>query len=348
MNLNKDNWLSEHKKHCLNLRLEIDFVKSKIIKASQNHENLTNKVNSKIHNINDEIKKIIIKKLKIRLSGSINVSLLCSGGEDSVYLLLILVKELKLKPKLLSYKTKNNLLDIERIKYISNDLGLKLYLYDKSNLNLCDAYIKFCKSQKRPPNDLAQPVHNALYFEAIKRHVSDIVIDGQFCDTVLLSNPQNHFLYWIERKPSIFKILVKILNFIPIKNKNKMKSRLEYLQDLLKYSNSVDYIFKLIKLKNFDNDLKAHTENLIKQHGTQLTLAIYFFYCLLEIRERDKYLICPKLHSPFDDFSLAFLANKNIDQIIGFFVRKKPIRNLCKKYYPKLFRFQNTLPFELE
>jgi hypothetical protein len=344
----KNNWLIRHKKHCLNLRLDNDLVKNKVIEASKIITGLSQGINTKILNMDFEIEKIIKKKLEVRLSNLNKISLLCSGGEDSMYLLMILVKDLKIKPKLLCYITKNNFSDIQRLKYISNDLGLEMHLYDRSNLDMRNAYAKFCESQKRAPNDIAQPVHNALYFKAIETHGSSIVIDGQFCDTVLLSNPQNHFLYWIENNPLIFRVLVRLLNYLPLSKENKIKSRLGQLQDLLKYSNFVEHIFHLINLKNFDNDLKFYTEDLIKQHGVQFTFSIFFFYCLLEIRERDKYLLCPNLFSPFDDFKLAILTNKNIGQVLGPFIKKKPIRNLCKKYYPKLFRFQNTLPFEIE
>lgn len=343
-----NNWLTKHKEHCLNLRLTNDFVKNKVIKASRAVQFLFKSANTKIYNIDLEIHKIIKKKLKARLFNMSKISLLCSGGEDSIYLLMILVKDLKIKPKLLCYVTKNNFSDVQRLKYISNDLGLELYLFDKSNLDRHNAYIKFCKTQKRPPNDIAQPVHNALYFKAIETHGSDIVIDGQFCDTVLLSNPQNHFLYWMENNPFIFKIFIKLANYLPLNKKSKIKSRLEHLNNLLKSSNSIDYIFKFINYENFDNDIIVYTKKLIDQYGNQLTFSLYFFYCLLEIRERDKYLLCPNLFSPFDDFNLAIMTNNNINQVLGNFIKKRPIRNLCKKYYPKLFRFQNTLPFELE
>ena len=348
MTLNNQDWLIQHKKHCLGFTLDKDFVKKKIINAKKLLDNLYNETNNKRSNIDLDIKNIITEKLKKRLLNLKEISLLCSGGEDSIYLLIILVNELNIKPKLICYKTKNNSSDVRRLEFISKNLNLDLYLYDKTNLDRYTAYNKFCISQGRPPNDIAQPVHNALYIEAKEILKSDIVIDGQFCDTVLLSNPQNHFLLWTEKMPFIFKSLIKLSNYL-IFDKNKLfKSRLKKLNNLLDYPNSVERVLKLINLEDFDDELIKYTEKIINQYGVQLTFSLYFFFCLLELRERDKYLLCPDLFSPFDDFKFAILANENIDQVLSLFIRKKPIRNLCRKNFLKLFRVQNTLPFELE
>lgn len=348
MTANNQDWLIQHKKHCLGLTLKKDFVKKKVIYAKKILDKLYNESNKKRSDIDLDIKNIIKEKLKKRLLSLKEISLLCSGGEDSIYLLMILVNELNIKPKLICYKTKNNFSDVRRLKFISNNLNLDLYIYDKTNLDRYTAYNEFCISQGRPPNDIAQPVHNALYVKAKEILKSDIVIDGQFCDTVLLSNPQNHFLLWIEKMPFIFKSLIKLSNYLTLDKNKIFESRLKKLNNLLDYPNSVERIFKLINLENFDDQLIKHTENLIKQYGVQLTFSLYFFFCLIEIRERDKYLLCPDLFSPFDDFKIAILANANIDQVLSLFIRKKPIRNLCKKNFSKLFRVQNTLPFELE
>jgi hypothetical protein len=345
--IKRNDWLSEHKNHCSNFRLKSDYVKSKILKINDGINKLIKKKN-KIANLDLEILRIIVKKLKSKLINSTKVGLLCSGGEDSIYLLIILVNKLKIKPKLLCYQTKNNFSDVRRIKKIAENLNLELFLYDKFNLDRRHAYDKFVVSQKRQPNDIAQPVHNALYFEGIEKHNCDIVIDGQFCDTVLLSNPQNHFLYWTEKCPGVLQILIKFLNYLPLKEDTKIKSRLLKLKLLMNTNNPATHIFKLINLEEPDNDLIFLTEKLIKKIGTQLTFSIFFYYCLLSARERDKYLLCPSLFSPFDNFQLAILSSKNIEQVISHFIRKKPIRNLCKKSFPALFRFQNTLPFELE
>ena len=261
---------------------------------------------------------------------------------------MALVRGLGKRPKLFCYETKNNSSDVKRLKKIANILNLELYLFGSDNLDISAAYKIFIETQKRPPNDLAQPVHNALYFEAVKNHGCDVVIDGQFCDTVRLSNPQNHFLLWIEKHPSLIRLAIEFLINLPLAKTSKFSSRLSYLKDLSEASTSIERIFKLINLKNPDDDVISLTRGLVDKFGTQLTFSICFFYCLLAVRERDKYLLCPDLFSPFDDFSLAILSSRNIRQVLGSFVRKKPIRSVCKKYFPSLFILQNTLPFELE
>ena len=346
--MKKKNWLSDHKNHCLNFRLKNDFVKTQILKINEKIDELIKNIKNEKVNLDIEISKIISKKIKFRITNFSNIGLLCSGGEDSIYLLIILVKKLKIKPKLLCYQTKNNFSDVQRIRKISVILNLELFLYNKHNLDRRYAYEKFVASQKRQPNDIAQPVHNALYFEAINKHNCDIVLDGQFCDTVMLSNPQNHFLYWMKKYPNMLRTIIKFLNFLPLNKDTKIKSRLIKLKSLMDNNNPAMHILKLNNLEEPDNDLISLTEKLIKKFGVQLTFSIYFFYCLLFVRERDKYLLCPNLFSPFDDFKFAILSTKNFEQVINNYTRKKPIRNLCKKTFPTLFQFQNTLPFELE
>lgn len=346
--MNPSYWLNDHQKHCQSLKLKNDFVKRNIAKASLEARKLFLSHNKNQADIDCFIHKEVLRRIEQTLLNSKRLGLLCSGGEDSIYLLTILVKNLEIKPKLFCYQTKNNISDIKRLKKIANIFNLKLFLYDKSNLNRYGAYKKFLECQKRKPNDIAQPVHNALYIQAVEKHHCDIVIDGQFCDTVLLSNPQNHFLFWAGKYPKFLKYSIRLLSFLPYHKDSKINSRLKYLNDLLSTFNPTEHIFKLINLQNPDKELIETTEALIKEFGIQLTFSMFFFYCLLTKRERDKYLLCPKMLSPFDDFKLAILANANLEQVLGFFIRKKPIRNLCKKYFPKFFRFQNSLPFELE
>lgn len=348
MKYSQDSWVADHQQHCLALELDVELAKKRIADASIAVERLLASVSKEPSNLDEYILEDIIRKLDIRLVNGNKIGLLCSGGEDSIYLLIALTRGLKKIPKLFCYETKNNSSDVKRLKKIANILNLELYLFNADNLNRSSAYKIFVESQKRPPNDLAQPVHNALYFEAVENHDCDIVIDGQFCDTVLLSNPQNHFLLWMEKHPIFMRLALNFLNYLPLSKSSKLSSRLNYLQDLSDTSNSIERIYKLINLKNPDEEVIKLTEELLNKFGTQLTFSICFFYCLLAVRERDKYLLCPNLFSPFDDFSFAIICSRNIDQVLGSLVRKKPIRNVCKQYFPGLFRLQNTLPFELE
>jgi len=348
MKLGENSWLADHQQHCLALSLDVDSVQKRLITASIEVERLLASVADEPRELNDFIFEDIVSKLEARLVIGNTIGLLCSGGEDSIYLLMALVKGLGKSPKLFCYETKNNYSDVKRLKNIADILDLELYLFNSDSLDRSAAYKIFIQSQERPPNDLAQPVHNALYFEAVENHNCDVVIDGQFCDTVLLSNPQNHFLLWMEKNPIFIRSAIKFLNYLPLNESSKLSSRLSYLQDLSDTSTPIERIFKLINLKNPNKDVITLAGRLVDECGTQLAFSICFFYCLLVVRERDKYLLCPYLFSPFDDFSYAIVCSRNIDQVLGSFVRKKPIRNVCKKYFPSLFRLQNTLPFELE
>lgn len=346
--LGKDNWITDHQKHCVSLTLDVDTVKKNIACATEEVNKFIKLEGKALDELDDIIFKIIVSKLAARLSTGKTIGLLCSGGEDSIYLLIALVKGLGIYPKLFCYETKNNSKDVKRLKKIASLWNLELYLFNSENLDRLKAYEAFIKSEKRPPNDLAQPAHNALYFQAINNHGCDIVVDGQFCDTVLLSNPQNHFLLWVKKYPALIKLALGILNYLPFKKSGKVSTRLSHLNSLIDASTLLDMMFELINLSQSDDEVQAFASQLMEKFGIQLTFAIYFFYCLLQVRERDKYILCPDLFSPFDDFSLAVISSSNIDQVLGLFVRKKPIRNICKKHFPGLFRLQNTLPFELE
>ena len=340
-------WIKEHSEHCSNLTISSSYFKDNL----KNIENLVSKITSeKIDKLDmkDYLFNDLLLKIKNKIEGKTNIGLLCSGGEDSVYLLIILVKYLNIRPKLFCYESKNNKKDVIRLKKISYAYDLQLNIFGISNLDIENSYRLFIKNQSRPPNDMAQPVHNALYEEAIKNFNCDIVIDGQFCDTVLLSNPQNHFLLWYESYNFFLKQLIRVLNLIPFKENKKTHQRIVFLNELFNSPDSVAVILRLVNFDEPDDFTIEYTRNLQGKIGTQLTFSVYFFSLLLSLRERDKYLQCPELYSPFDDFRYAAYANHNIDQIIDLFIRKKPIRYMCKKHFPKLFKFQNTLPFELE
>jgi hypothetical protein len=344
----QNNWLERHKSHCQNYSLDNDFILNNISKLDKLSQAIEDRPMTMTLDMNQEILLSVVEDLKNKISDKENVGLMCSGGEDSIYLLIILVEYLQVKPKLFCYRTNNNKYDVNRLKLIAKKYKLNLYLFNAINLNSKLAYDRFVETQDREPNDLAQPVHNALYIEAVEKHKCKIVVDGQFCDTVLLSNPQNHFLFWHENYPKIFKIIIKIAGLIPLIFKGKIATRINYLKKLCYSKNQLDILFELTNINNPDNIIREHAEKLKKKFGIQLTFAIYFYFLLLRKRERDKYLICPLIISPFDNFDFAIKSNANIDQILSLFLRKRPIRALCKKHFPGLFKFQNTLPFELE
>jgi hypothetical protein len=340
-------WIKEHREHCNNLRVSRNYFKENL----DNVENLANKItSSNIRKIDmrSYLLKDLLLKIKNKIKDKNNVGLLCSGGEDSIFLLILFIKYLNIKPKLFCYESKNNKKDVLRLKKISKLHEVELNIFDITNLDIEGSYKLFLEKQLRPPNDIAQPVHNALYQEAVNKFNCDIVIDGQFCDTVLLSNPQNHFLLWYERYNFLLKNIIRIANLIPLKESKKIRQRIIFLNELINSSDTSAIILRLVNITKSDDFINDFTRNLQRKIGTQLTFSVYFFSLLLSLRERDKYLLCPKLYSPFDDFEYAAYSNHNLNQMIDLFTRKKPIRFLCKKHFPKMFRFQNTLPFELE
>lgn len=348
--MNKPNsykWIKNHNNHCLNLNIESDYIERNIYKVEKffqdMHENQFMKKD--MHNF---ILNSISKKIKTATHNKKNIGLLCSGGEDSIYLLIVLVEYLNINPKLFCYETKNNFTDVERLKLIAQHYKLELNLFDSKSLDRENAYNLFSSHADRPPNDIAQPVHNALYFQAVDNFNCDLVIDGQMCDTVLLSNPQNHFLFWFEKYSFTIKNFIKLLSILPLSKNSKIGYRILLLNELCNKSDDIEIIFSLINVKKPSENLINQTKDFVKKYGIQLVFTIYFYLFLLEIRERDKYLLCPKVFSPFDDIDFIMLTNQNLDQILGPLIRKKPIRRLCKKHFPNLFKFQNTLPFELE
>ena len=343
-----DSWVDEHYLHCHALTLERDFIEQQLPLVESRLAGVAAVDASTGLDMSKQISAVVCESLKKNLHSYNRTGLLCSGGEDSVYLLITLINKLSIKPVLFCYETKNNKNDVRRLRAIAEKETLELHIFDSNTLDSASAYHHFVLNQNRAPNDIAQPVHNALYTEAIENFDCDKVVDGQFCDTVLMSNPQNHFLLWIRSAPWFFSFALKLLGSLPLPNGNKTSSRIAYLNSLSSLTSEEDQIFSLLNIKHPWSELRSWTKHFISRYGLQLTFTSLFFFCLLEKRERDKYLECPRLVSPFDNFDLALKTNSNLSQVLGLLVRKKPIRTLCKTAYPGFFRIQSTLPFEME
>ena len=191
LKLQEQSWINAHRDHCaefsqsalgIRKRVESSLAQVESLYASESRYDT-----DLSKNILDRVAENLIDKIDIVAA----VGLLCSGGEDSVFLLIVLVRILGVRPKLFCYQTKNNLSDVSMLRKIADKCRLELFIYDSISLDRESSYNAFLKLENRQPNDLAQPVHNALYFQAKNVHKCDFVVDGQFCDTVLLSNPQN-------------------------------------------------------------------------------------------------------------------------------------------------------------
>ena len=82
-----NSWLADHQQHCLALHLDVDSVQKSLITASTEVETLLESVPDEPRELHDFIFEDIVSKLEARLVERNNVGLLCSGGEDSIYLL---------------------------------------------------------------------------------------------------------------------------------------------------------------------------------------------------------------------------------------------------------------------
>ena len=191
--------------------------------------------------------------------------------------------------------------------------------------------------------DPAQPLHNLLVKYIIDRSPDAVILDGQFADTVLHSNPHNSLLLLLEKYPSQVRLGRTILSFTDSIINNR---RLKTIQRLLKTTDETGFIMRAARVVESDS-ARCKIDELIASYGAQTVLSALYYWGLTAARERQKYkLIDANYVLPFDSEALFWYGSQNQRNLLSVFVRKRVIHNYLMRYYPKLFLVQNTRPFE--
>jgi len=248
------------------------------------------------------------ERLKQSIATSIpagkHVAVLCGGGVDSNFLLALLCENFS-NVSIISAETTNNSRDLESTAKLNMKLGRKWVRNRYSRERLALEASLFFEKHARIPNDQATPLVQCMLKEA-QNLGADIVVDGQYADTVLFANPQNTLFSKIGKIPGFFAPSYLGSTKEPA-SKLKLLSALLFVNPALKmmilsrlHFNSEIYDF-LTELSKF----KSNDANLIFQ--------LLFWFGLLKTRERDKYKLAEKnfVFSPFDDIDILLSASKN-------------------------------------
>lgn len=279
---------------------------------------------------------------------ALKVAVMLSGGEDSSFLLDV-IRRSRPKVKLYAFSaaTVGNGADIARARVLCNRLDVPLRIVKPQKGELSAVEAAFCNKFGRHSRDPAQAVHNYLS-GVITAEVGDaLVLDGQFCDTVLHSNPHNTLLLAYKRMGSA-KLAVPLANRLLLVRKAGGRSgkRLLTALELLGEKSSEEFILRACGIAATSESL-ALARQLVLTFNEQTALTALFFWVTTRHRERDKYLLpLAEYVLPFDSQELFWLASYSFGLMTNMFIRKRPIHSYLVGKHPDLFNRQRTLPFE--
>lgn len=231
------------------------------------------------------------------------IGLLGGGGTDSTYALAILTRLGFKNIKVISYRTQNNTASLEFLDDVCSKYNYEHHILTDNKLKLETQYLKFVSAQSRMPRDIAAPVQQSL-FQYLNEIGVDLMIDGQYADSVLNMNPQDAFLavnlkirkhYFVSATISMAVRSIIEANKV-LKNRTIIKNykKLWYLDSKC----STEMILKLARVES-----SRRTCALVEEASGRLGISeIYkklFQNCLLRYREKDKYLLT-EIFSPFE------------------------------------------------
>lgn len=264
--------------------------KSQIINRLRNFRDSHNE-----KEIEDDIFKIVDKTL---LSLNQRAVVMCGGGVDSTFLLLR-AAELSLNFDAVSAATGNNEDGLLLVDEICSYYGLKHYKF-KPDIESKRAFLnRFEANYGRLPNDPVVPLVSQIT-DFSKSLNYELCIDGQFADTIFFANPQN--------KLAAKTMLIPGIPFTPIGTDNSHKKH--KLNQLARYIflNRPRRVLFLCRIE-ITNDAISFIKELLKENDFQHVMQAIFWEVLIDIRERDKYLLTSlPIVSPFDSDTLFFAS----------------------------------------
>lgn len=243
---------------------------------------------------NIDVNKTIEKKIT-KIKRNKKVGLLCGGGIDSNYL-LVKLGELGYDVNVYSFDTEKNQYELQSVKMLCKGIGFPCKTVQFEDKLIESALDKFYGEYGRYPNDTAAPMVSCLVDQAAKDKC-DVVMDGQYADTVLFANPQN----------IIFEL--KSIPFLrsAAKESYESLSSLNYWFEIL-LSSKLRRVFLLSRIIPTDRFVDF-IGGLLSRYDASLIFQLVFFECLMYFREADKYkAIALDVCSPFYDYDI-FLSS---------------------------------------
>lgn len=276
------------------------------------------------------------------------VGILLSGGDDSLFLLSKLL-DLRASRELyihaLHFSTKNNVKDTIYTKKICKIFNVNLTVKKPLDFNNNFSEV-FYKTYGRFSNDPVQNLHNSGCFFLNSTFNCELILDGQYADTVFFANPHNLLAFYYGNP--FLKIILTFARPFRFLLSEKSKERFNRTFDYINCKNKTDFIINLLQLNNNSNNKNVINKLLGDGVDLQKLVFIVFWIFILPSREREKYLLLDNVYCPFDNIQLAKNIYLNFDQENGIFVRKKYIHKHVNSYYSRFTFYTKTLPFENE
>ncbi len=317
--------------------IPVSFTESRLDSVTK----LLNRSKIKVNAITD-IDKFILSQIQSQLNKKkyTKINVLCGGGVDSNYLLILLAKNYQsIEIEAVCGLTKSNSADLKSTKSICNKYNLSYKEYSISKPELEQSLSDFYEVNNRLPNDVAAPIINALIKKAKSVDEEVLIIDGQYADTVLFANPQNTF-FRLTEKISLIEFNTQSSYF-----KNKIHKLNYYLK--LTLSNKESKIRSLCRLNN-SPEINKYLLKSLKQFNAELVLQAVFFKILIEYREKDKYLLSDNVFSPFYSDELLLHSYQVNTSFFSLCNKKKHLRKFVKANCPEAYKYMKSRTFESE
>lgn len=314
-----------------------EFTESRLDSVNKLLDMSKNKVN-----IIADIDKFILSEIQSQLNKKkyTKINVLCGGGVDSNYLLILLAKNFQsIEIGAVCGLTKSNYIDLKSTRAICDKYNLNYKEHSISKSELEQSLIDFYEVNKRLPNDVAAPIINVLIKKAKSVDEDVLIVDGQYADTVLFANPQNTF-FRLTEKISLIEFNTQSSYF-----KNKIHKLNFYLKLML--SNKESKIRSLCRLNN-SPEINKYLLKSLKQFNAELVLQAVFFKILIEYREKDKYLLSDNVFSPFYSDELLLHSYKVNTSLFSLYNKKKHLREFVKTNCPEAYKYMKSRTFESE
>ncbi|PKG65440.1 MULTISPECIES: hypothetical protein [Pseudoalteromonas] len=290
----------------------------------------------------NNIDEFILSKIKSRFQQGkySKISVLCGGGVDSNYLLLLIAKYFPLvELEAVCGLTKSNSEDLKSTKIICKKYNVKYVEVTISKSELEKSLSEFFTKKNRLPNDVAAPIINVLINKAKSDSDNVLVIDGQYADTTLFANPQNTFFR-----------LSKWLGLFNFRSKNKLDTnaflKFSYYLKLL-FSRTENKIFELCRLE-YSEKIMLYISEQLRNYDRELVMQAIFFKVLIEFREKDKYLLSEDVYSPFYSDDLFLASYDQNTSVFDLRDKKKYLRNFVRINCPEAVKHMKSRTFESE
>lgn len=286
----------------------------------------------------------MVCNIKEKVDEGKSLCVMAGGGVDSNFLIILsrlIFSEKKIF--VVCGRTKSNENDLKSTYLICEKFNVDFYSYRINKEDKEAAIYDFVRCQGRYPNDVVMPLMCSLIKKAYEVDCDCQIMDGQFADTVLFSNPQNlafDFVKGIEVKQSLLR------SFLMFAGNNLMNDKINVILRLmtLGIADKIIYLTRLQGTERVANMINF----MIGKYSPELVLQSVFYKILINYRERDKYVLNGEVISPFDDNDIFVYSYLNLRRRNVFKPKKKVLKDFIKCHCPESVSMMRSRSFEPE